>query len=574
MDRSTAPARPEGPAADAEVVSARRSPDLHGPGLRAATVAALRELTVIEPLARSNPDAADDRAAVVQHGPGTAGRPDLALRAQLVRAEVACRRGRLEDGGRTARSALRWAVDSGDRYVQARSHLVLDLFFASLGENALALEHALLAVQHLDEDVPERLRLDAQLRLAGAIGMSGDRAGARVRYAVVIDAAEALGETAMLEVALNNTAWNECQDGFPSRALPLLDRIVGLRTPTGRPVHPSFVDTLARVLIRLGRYAEAESAVESLAPSAGPADGDPSGRAQCLLALAECRRRAGRLSAAQEALDACAALCGSADLPVVRAEAHAEQAEVHAAGGRFAEAFAEHKAFHAQTVAGLSRERDARARTLQVVFEADEARRESHRYRELALRDPLTRLRNRRYMDQTLPGLLRRCVAVDRPAVVALLDLDRFKRVNDTVGHGVGDVVLQRAARLLGDALPELPVGDVAVGDDTVAEDAVAPFVARIGGEEFLVVLPDTTVVRAREVLERMRRTVAGHPWGQLTGGVPVTISGGAVLVSPQGPPLTATDVLARADLRLHEAKSSGRDRVVADWPRGGPAVP
>jgi two-component system, cell cycle response regulator len=198
-----------------------------------------------------------------------------------------------------------------------------------------------------------------------------------------------------------------------------------------------------------------------------------------------------------------------------------------------------------------SSQRDARARTLQAMYETTEARRQTRRYRELSLRDPLTGLYNRRYVDEQLPRLLGRGAGSPGAVTVALLDLDHFKRVNDTRSHDAGDQVLQTVAGLLQDAASLAGVGD-------------GSFVARMGGEEFLLVLVGTDPAGAEEHLQRVRRAVAAHAWAELTGDLPVTVSIGAA--SSAGLiDATPAEMIGRADGHLYLAKRQGRDRVVSD---------
>jgi diguanylate cyclase (GGDEF)-like protein len=135
---------------------------------------------------------------------------------------------------------------------------------------------------------------------------------------------------------------------------------------------------------------------------------------------------------------------------------------------------------------------------------------------------------------------------------VALVDVDHFKRVNDSCSHEVGDRVLQAVAELLDGMAP--PGTD---GDDV-------SFVARMGGEEFLLVLAGSDPAAAEAHLESVRRTVAAHPWAELTGDLPVTVSIGATSAAGLADP-TPADLLGRADRRLYEAKRAGRNRVVGD---------
>src|SRR5690349_9950723 len=139
------------------------------------------------------------------------------------------------------------------------------------------------------------------------------------------------------------------------------------------------------------------------------------------------------------------------------------------------------------------------------MFETAEAREEAERFREQARRDPLTGLHNRRYVDERLPGLIADAAAAGTPLTLAVLDLDHFKHVNDTLSHETGDRVLVAVAGLLEAGVP-------------------APgFAARMGGEEFLVVLPGLDLATAVPVLDRMRAAVGGHPWQPVTGGHRVT---------------------------------------------------
>jgi diguanylate cyclase (GGDEF)-like protein len=183
------------------------------------------------------------------------------------------------------------------------------------------------------------------------------------------------------------------------------------------------------------------------------------------------------------------------------------------------------------------------------MFETTEARQEAERFREQARRDPLTGLRNRRFLDEELPEL----IAAGGPLTVAIVDLDHFKRVNDQLSHDVGDQVLVQVAKLLETELA-----------------AVSPdgFVARMGGEEFLLVLPGTEVADATAHLDGVRRAIRCFDWAELTRGVPVTVSIGMAGLQDLPTP-TQASLLSTADRHLYVAKHAGRDRVVATSPRG-----
>jgi diguanylate cyclase (GGDEF)-like protein len=162
-----------------------------------------------------------------------------------------------------------------------------------------------------------------------------------------------------------------------------------------------------------------------------------------------------------------------------------------------------------------------------------------------ARRDPLTRLSNRRELDRRWPELLQHAQVGGTPLGVAMVDVDRFKSINDRLGHGLGDRVLVALAQLMR------------------AATRGADLVARVGGEEFLLLMPDTPPERALEVCERLRQRVEAHDWAALAPGAvpPLTVSVSIGLAST--PPFDASRVSQRADEALYTAKAIGRNRVV-----------
>jgi two-component system cell cycle response regulator len=165
----------------------------------------------------------------------------------------------------------------------------------------------------------------------------------------------------------------------------------------------------------------------------------------------------------------------------------------------------------------------------------------------LALTDSLTGLYNRRYFTAHLEGLMTRIGDGAQSAAVLMVDVDFFKKVNDTYGHASGDVVLREVA---------LRLARNVRGFDLVA---------RYGGEEFVIVMPETTLPIALMVAERLRAAVADKPiaLGVLAPEIPITISIGIAVTLERGD--SAPTVLARADEALYEAKASGRNRAI-NW--------
>ena len=477
------------------------------------------------------------------------GLPELEQRARLVLADLLRRRGNVADAGRQAQEIQRWATEHGAQQLLARSHFVLTAAFQELGDISLSLEHAVRAVELLADDAAPEARIDHLARLADCLGLSGDLA-ARDRYDQVLRLAEELGDVDRQLLVLNNRAYYETLSGSFNEALIWSTKLQELADRHGLPMRVGRLDTIGRVLMELGRLEDAEEAMlPGLRPEILETSLDGDAGADFLLTLAEIRRRRGHLAAAQESLDECVRRCNQFGLTSIRVRARREQSELHAASGSFRAAFEDLSTYCDELLDLQSAERDARARALQAMYETTEARRQTRRYRELSLRDPLTGLYNRRFVDDQLPRLLDGGAA--QPVTVALLDLDHFKRVNDTCSHEVGDRVLCAVAELL---------QDVAA---SVAGDG-GSFAARMGGEEFLLVLAGPDAPTAARHLEDVRRTIRSYPWAELTGDLPVTVSVGAASFAGHTD-TTVGELFGRADGHLYRAKRAGRDRVVSD---------
>jgi diguanylate cyclase (GGDEF)-like protein len=163
----------------------------------------------------------------------------------------------------------------------------------------------------------------------------------------------------------------------------------------------------------------------------------------------------------------------------------------------------------------------------------------------LTVLDGLTQIHNRRYLSEFLEREVARSRRHGRPLAVILLDIDRFKAINDRFGHLVGDLTLRElCARVRSIVRPD-------------------ELFARYGGEEFAVVLPEADLCRARAVAERIREAIEKQPFSFNAVTYPVTVSLGAAVAAP-GEGLHAAELLARADKNLYKAKESGRNRVVA----------
>ena len=157
--------------------------------------------------------------------------------------------------------------------------------------------------------------------------------------------------------------------------------------------------------------------------------------------------------------------------------------------------------------------------------------------------DALTGLWNRRHVEAMLPPMFEDARSESRPLSIAIGDIDRFKEINDRFGHLTGDQVLRTIAGIL------------------KAGCRPSDVVARVGGEEFVVVLVDTRIGPATQVCERLRSVIENNDWTDLHAELKVTISFG---LSENQDAADPRQMLAEADSRLYEAKRSGRNRVIA----------
>jgi diguanylate cyclase (GGDEF)-like protein len=173
----------------------------------------------------------------------------------------------------------------------------------------------------------------------------------------------------------------------------------------------------------------------------------------------------------------------------------------------------------------------------------------NERNRILSVTDPLTGAFNRRYLMEQLPRELERCRRYGTPLSVIMCDVDHFKQVNDVNGHAAGDDVLQQFATRIQKSIR-----------------SVSDWVARLGGEEFLIVLPETDYEGAVLVAEKIRDIVSGSSFLTRDGDVQVTASFGSASTELHGPDLAlkVETLLRTADECLYRSKQAGRNRTTA----------
>ena len=352
-----------------------------------------------------------------------------------------------------------------------------------------------------------------------------------------------VGESAARWAGLSAEVGEELlDDGAPDDARPHFDtaRRHSARAlevlPAGSPAHVAAQVVHGWALVGTGEY---QAAVGLLRGALTVTPGDDAGlRASAQLALGRALRRQGDPGAADDHLAVALTTATENSLARLRRAALRELCTLHAEQDDAARALPYLQAYLADE---LDRVDERRTRWVELFGRRKsllETERAAGQLRRQAYEDPLTHLPNRRFAEARMDRLLS---AGSAPAL-AVVDIDRFKSINDAVGHPGGDVVLRAVAQLLLDGCRDT--------DE----------VCRWAGDEFVILLPDTTAEQAERAMERIRRSIAAHDWSALGIDVPVTISVGIASAARGDDRRT---LFAAADGVLYDAKRGGRDRVV-----------
>ena len=393
----------------------------------------------------------------------------------------------------------------------------------------------------------------------------GDLPRAFEAYERALAAAMEDGDADMQGRVLANQGEALVVAGHPERGLPVLARAVEALRSVGAHWHYGWcLLAIGRIHLGLGDEPKARS-FHQAALEAVERGHSPRARVEVYAGFGELHSRCGRHDEAQHWLGKALELAVSLGIHREVFKTHRLLAEAHKRAGAFEAALRHFEQFHevrAEVFDALARERVA---TLKAEFELQRVQqsRELERLRNheltaayakleeraqtlthLSLRDGLTGLFNRRHFDEALGLELERARGFGHAVSLVMLDVDHFKRVNDSFSHVVGDAVLRNVAQVL---TRELRQSD---------------FAARYGGEEFALILPHTSVDGARIAAEKVRVAIATADWAKLTPGHPVTVSLG---LSQWRPGEAAVELLLRADQALYAAKAAGRNRVRAN---------
>ena len=467
-------------------------------------------------------------------------KPHKALRAQLIASDAASRMGHL-DRAKEWQLRLHEEADSGTA-LERRVQVMLSTTCDRRGERSESIRWIRLATADWPEQDHPAWRAEA-LMIFALMSISRRHVDyALARHAVA--AVEAHCSPLLLSVTLANFAEvaAECGDveiaaEFAEAATACLARHPGVTAPLT-------LDSIAQARLATG---QTETAIELLRTAldleerlgCSDVQGDP------WLSLAEALLIQDDAAGSLALLEDPRRAEWAAKSSWTRSRDWKQRALILARLQRWEEAYTallEHTTVY-EAVRSIESDRvTAESETLQI---ATEERHRAERFEQLALTDSLTSLPNRRQVDRWLAagGVTRH---------VAIVDLDHFKRVNDTYSHAAGDLVLQRVAETLQAAM------------FTVALDGGGSRVARLGGEEFVVVWtgvhPDTAKNHAERLLDRLRATT----FPEIDPGLQITASIGLAFDRPH---MTGSLLLSEADRRLYSAKRNGRDQVTFSDP-------
>ncbi|SCX40717.1 diguanylate cyclase (GGDEF) domain-containing protein [Klenkia marina] len=444
---------------------------------------------------------------------------------ELQRAAGLARHARIELLSRRVDAAMDEAVEAASLLDPALAPSPLLVHTLGALSGVLAdLELMPLALDYQRRAHHTALRLAEDDPGRGSLGLVGDSA-ARLA-ALCAEVGEGL---------LDDGSSSDADPHFAEARALAEETLAGL--PDDDPHRPTAEVVLGSAQVGLGEHAEAVTTLTRVVGSL-PADQDRALLASAELALGRALRRQDRGTDADDHLARALALATEHGLPRLRRAALRELCTLHADLDDAVRALPYLQAYLADE---LDRVDERRTRWVELFGRRKsllETERAAGQLRRQAYEDPLTHLPNRRYAEGRLDGLL---AAGSAPAL-AVVDIDHFKSINDQAGHPGGDAVLRAVAQLLVDGVRDT--------DE----------VCRWAGDEFVILLPDTTAEQGERAMERIRASIATNDWSALGVDVPVTISVGIASAARGDDRRT---LFAAADGVLYDAKRSGRDRVV-----------
>jgi diguanylate cyclase (GGDEF)-like protein len=520
-----------------------------------------------------------------QPPPCSAGDAVHPARAKAESAEQLWRQGRFEDAVTEGREAVALAqASTGPEHAQALCTVALAL--TELGLHEEALKAATAAFDHAKAGQHALVQVLALNRIGTCYAKLGDGQQGERFQLQALEQAQALGSRDEIVRAYNNLSattiaafYQYRQAGLAEQAAQALERARQYGSTALDMMREGADDyrlaicrgNVAEALGLAGEY-EASHRMNSDTVALCRARGYRAPELRTRQNMGEILLQQGRVDEAIEMLEATLGAMKPDDQEDTHLRVQSALYRAYKAVGRFALSLQHCEAYHAMELRRAIQQREAQTRLTVNRIEVELVRSESERARleaelerlrsreleaqkqALEVRaaelerdsreDQLTRLGNRRRVDDDLPRLIERSRHSGHTLCLAVADIDHFKQVNDRFGHGMGDEVLREVAS---EFRERIRTGDM---------------VARIGGEEFVIVFCNTPVPTALAICERLRTAVEGRAWGHLHADLKITISIGLSALRDGDTPRA---LLERSDACLYEAKHAGRNRVHCD---------
>ena len=455
-----------------------------------------------------------------------------------------------------AYKGLEASRDAAAHLFEADALYVIGLIYNNFGLYRDALESFLAELSIVEtEEVADSRKVKA----LNAVGVSYTRLGDFAKAETYLESSLALarqkGNLEGQALALRNLGSVADEYKEHEKALSLYEQSFELYEQMANP-HELALQYLAlgKALANLARYDEARSAFTQVLVYLQQVD-NTTLKIDVSLHLSQLAQSEGAEYKAHERLCDAVKLVDEEAAPADAFRVHKALADSFKERGEAAKALHHFELFHDLKERVQKESERRRTKGLLLQFDVQRLTLEKEMYRlkhvelaraydqlkELSIRDPLTSLYNRRHLSSELLQEVERARRYERPLSVMLCDIDDFKKINDTCGHQIGDEVLIRIAKLL--------------CERTRASDIVA----RYGGEEIVVVFPETSLENAEKTCEGICKSVADHPWTRLNPGLAVTLSIGLVELLASD---NAESLLRRADNKMYEAKRSGKNKV------------
>ncbi|MCU1633172.1 MAG: hypothetical protein JWM61_1824 [Micrococcaceae bacterium] len=445
-------------------------------------------------------------------------------------------------GARTrGQEILDWATEQGDARLASRCHALIAMMDLLAGHSGSGAEQATIAVTLLDGSELPRLR--AKLLTRQAIGLLGagllQHGFAVSRRALAL--AEHLDDNDLLAQLASNAFHAALDEAMPEEATFWLERLQAVIAASPE-LETELGDVLARGHLAAHRPWDALDVLQR-SDEADTATSQPETKAYRMLLLAQAHHGVGDLASARSALDRAEHLTARHALEEVASMILEERAAVAASAADFRLAYELHRQFHHTARTRWIEARRSQVDHLFAEQNVTEAIERAEQAEAAVAVDPLTKVRNRRWVEDSLPEVVRRWQTGGRwTGSLAILDLDHFKQVNDRYGHPAGDDVLVAVAGCL-------------------EQGSGVRYVARIGGEEFLLVLEQQA--DQQEVAGGVLSSLRSLEWPHIHLGLHLTASIGFADCTPGA---SSADLLREADRNLYRAKRAGRDRAVGPW--------